>query len=74
MPRQLRIEYPRAMHHVMSRGNCRQDILLDDVDLHDFFKTLAERLHLGTPKSASFCLVSSRKQERSSRYLQFQLS
>ena len=26
MPRQVRIEYPGAMYHVMSRGNRRQDI------------------------------------------------
>ncbi len=32
MPRQLRIQYPGAMYHVMSRGNRRQDIFLDDVD------------------------------------------
>ena len=42
MPRKLRIEYPGAMYHVMSRGNRRQDIFLDDVDRHDFLKTLAE--------------------------------
>jgi len=32
MPRQVRIQFPGAMHHVMSRGNRRQDIFLDDVD------------------------------------------
>jgi hypothetical protein len=42
MPRQLRIEYPGAMYHVMSRGNRRQDIFLDAVDRHGFLKTLAE--------------------------------
>ena len=36
MPRQLRIEYPGAMYHVMSRGNRRQDIFLDDVYRQDF--------------------------------------
>jgi REP element-mobilizing transposase RayT len=42
MPRKLRIEYPGAMYHVMSCGNRRQDIFLDDIDRHDFLKTLAE--------------------------------
>jgi REP element-mobilizing transposase RayT len=42
MPRKLPIEYPGAMYHVMSRGNRRQDIFLDDIDRHDFLKTLAE--------------------------------
>jgi hypothetical protein len=41
MPRQLRIEYPGAIYHVMSRGNRRQDIYLDDVDRQDFLKTQA---------------------------------
>jgi hypothetical protein len=35
MPRQVRIEYPGAMYHVMSRGNRRQDSYLDDVDRQD---------------------------------------
>ena len=42
MARQVRIQYPGAMYHVMSRGNRRQDIFLDDVDRQDFLKTLAE--------------------------------
>ncbi|MCX6884535.1 MAG: hypothetical protein NTX27_05780 [Verrucomicrobia bacterium] len=40
MPRKLRLEYPGAIHHVMSRGDQRQDIFLDEVDQHDFIKTL----------------------------------
>ena len=32
MPRQLRVEYPGAAYHVMSRGDRREDILHDDVD------------------------------------------
>jgi hypothetical protein len=35
VPPQLRIQYPGAMYHVMSRGNRRQDIFLDDVDRQD---------------------------------------
>ena len=30
------------MYHVMSRGNRRQDIFVDDVDRQDFLKPLAE--------------------------------
>ena len=41
MPRKLRIEYPGAMYHVMSRGDRREKIFLDDVDRQDFIKTLA---------------------------------
>jgi hypothetical protein len=42
MPRKLRVEYPGAVYHVMSRGDQRDDIFLCDVDRHDFIKTLAE--------------------------------
>ena len=42
MPRKLRIEYPGAIYHVMSRGDRREDIFVDDVDRQDFIKTLAE--------------------------------
>jgi hypothetical protein len=42
MPRQLRIQYPGAMYHVMSRGNRGDAIFLDNVDRHDWLKTLAE--------------------------------
>jgi putative transposase len=42
MPRKIRLEYPGAIQHVMSRGDQRQDIFLNDVDRHDFLKTLAE--------------------------------
>ena len=36
MPRKLRVEYPGAMYHVMSPGDRREAIFLDDVDRHDF--------------------------------------
>src|SRR5712675_1578541 len=42
MPRKLRVEYDGAMFHVMSRGDRREDIFLDDVDRQDFIKKLAE--------------------------------
>jgi|SRR6267378_2921832 len=42
MPRKLRLEYPAAMYHVMSRGDQRDDIFLGEVDRRDFLRTLAE--------------------------------
>ena len=42
MPRHLRIEYAGATCHVMSRGNRREAIFLDDGDRHDLLKTLGE--------------------------------
>ena len=64
MPRKLRVEYPGAIHHVLSRGDRREDIFKDDVDRQDFLKTLAEacqktvgwianRLKMGTRKNAA---------------------
>ncbi len=41
MPRKLRVEHTRAIDHVVSRGDRREDIFLDDVDRQDFLKTLA---------------------------------
>ena len=32
MPRRLRIEFEGAIYHVMTRGNARQKIVLDDAD------------------------------------------
>jgi hypothetical protein len=48
MPRKMRVEYPGAIYHVMSRGDRREDIFLDDVDRQDFLKTLAEACHKAT--------------------------
>lgn len=40
MPRQLRIEYPGAIYHVMNRGDRREAIFLDDMDHRRFLETL----------------------------------
>ena len=57
MPRQPRLEYPGAMYHVMSRGDQRDDIFLDDVDRHDFIKTLAEACQKTGWQVHAFCLM-----------------
>ena len=41
MARQLRIEYPGAVYHVMARGNRREAIVRDDQDREMFMATLA---------------------------------
>ena len=46
MPRQMRVEYPGAIYHVMSRGDRREDIFLDDVDRQEYLKTLAGKRQL----------------------------
>ena len=57
MPRKLRLEYPGAMYHVMSRGDQREDIFLGDVDRHDFIKTLAEACQKTSWQVHAFCLM-----------------
>lgn len=59
MPRQVRIQYPGAIYHVMSRGNRRQEIYLDDVDRQDFLKTLAEACQKSGWQIHAYCLMSN---------------
>ena len=57
MPRRRRVEYCGAMYHVMSRGDRREDIFLDDVDRHDFIKTLAESCQKTGWQVHAYCLM-----------------
>ena len=57
MPRKLRVEYAGAMYHVMSRGDRREDIFLDDVDRQDFIKTLAEACQKTGWQVHAYCLM-----------------
>jgi putative transposase len=59
MPRKLRVEYPGAIYHVMSRGNRREDIFLHDVDRHDFLKTLAETCQKTNWQIHAYCLMGN---------------
>ena len=59
MPRQLRIDYPGAIHHVMSRGDRRENIYKDDVDRQDFVKTLAEACQKADWQVHAYCLMSN---------------
>ena len=42
MPRQVRVEYPGAIYHVMARGNHREKIVRDDEDRERFELALEE--------------------------------
>ena len=59
MPRQVRIQYPGAMYHVMSRGNRRQDFYLNDVDRQDFLKCLAEVCQKTAWQIHAYCLMTN---------------
>ena len=54
---ETRVEYPGAMYHVMSRGDRREDIFLDDVDRHDYLKTLAEACQKTGWQVHAYCLM-----------------
>jgi putative transposase len=57
MPRKIRVQYPGAIYHVMSRGDRREDIFLDDVDRQDFIKTLAEVCRKTGFQVHAYCLM-----------------
>jgi len=57
MPRQPRVEFPGAIYHLMSRGDRREDIFLDDVDRQEFLKTLAEACHKTGWQLHAYCLM-----------------
>jgi REP element-mobilizing transposase RayT len=42
MARQWRIEYPGALYHVLSRGNNRQNIFVNDDDRQMFLELMEE--------------------------------
>ena len=57
MPRKLRIEYPGAMYHFMSRDDRRERIFLNDVDRQDFVKTMAEACQKTNWQVHAYCLM-----------------
>lgn len=59
MPRPLRLEYPGAIYHLMSRGDHRQDIFRDDQDRHRFISTLAEACEKTEWQAHAYCLMSN---------------
>ena len=42
MARKLRVQHPGAIYHVMSRGNRRERIFVDDQDRRKFLQSLSE--------------------------------
>jgi len=59
MPRPLRIEYPGAIYHLMSRGDRREPIFLDDEDRRAFLHTLAEACEKTGWQTHALCLMSN---------------
>ena len=59
MPRPLRIEYEGARYHVMSRGDRREAIFLDDADRNEFLRTLGEACAKTAWQVHAYCLMSN---------------
>jgi len=59
MARKLRIEYPGAIHHVMSRGDRREAIFKDDADRERFLATLAETCTKTGWQVHAYCLMAN---------------
>jgi putative transposase len=59
MPRRLRIQFERAIYHVMSRGNARQDIVEDDHDRQRFQELLAAQVARSRWEIISFVLMTN---------------
>ena len=57
MSRAWRIEYPGALYHVLSRGNERRDIFVDDDDRRMFLDTLGEMAERFESDIAAYVLM-----------------
>jgi putative transposase len=59
MPRPLRIEYEGALYHVMSRGDRREAIFLEDADRDGFLRALGEACAKTAWQVHAYCLMSN---------------
>lgn len=59
MTRPLRIEFPQAVYHVMSRGNAHQEIFVDDVDRNGFLQLLGEVVERCNWLCHAYCLMTN---------------
>jgi putative transposase len=59
MTRPLRLQFPDALYHVISRGNLGSDIFLDDRDRHVFLIKLDLALEKYSATCFAYCLMSN---------------
>ena len=59
MARKVRVQYPGAIYHVMSRGDRREPIFCDDCDRHIFLRTLGEACEKTSWQVHAYCLMSN---------------
>ena len=60
MPRELRIEYPGAIYHILNRGDQREDIFLDDDDRLKFLGRLEDCCRKTDWRVHAYCLMCNR--------------
>jgi REP element-mobilizing transposase RayT len=59
LARQLRIEYAGAIYHVMSRGDRKEAIFLDDENRRGFLRTLGEACERAGWEVHAYCLMGN---------------
>ena len=57
MPRPLRVEYPGAIYHLMSRGDHREAVYRDDHARRTFVSTLGEACVKTRWRIHAYCLM-----------------
>jgi hypothetical protein len=57
MVRELRVEYPGAIYHVMNRGDRREAIVKDRADRLQFLATLREACQRSSWQAHAYCLM-----------------
>ncbi len=70
MARALRIEYEGAVHHIISRGNARHAIFVDDADRAQFLQALAYTIEWSSctrPSTISVIVKRVEEKERESQ-------
>jgi REP-associated tyrosine transposase len=59
MARPIRLEFPNALYHVMSRGNGGESIFVDDTDRQQFLDLLAELITRYDAICYAYCLMDN---------------
>ena len=59
MARKLRLQYPGAIYHIMSRGDRREPIFVDVVDRQSFVATLSEACAKTGWQVHAYCLMGN---------------
>ena len=59
MARPLRVEYPGALYHVMSRGNAYQNIFHDDRDRQKFLEWIKDAVEIHNLICHAYCLMDN---------------